>query len=544
MIQQLLALALVLLTFSVAAMAQSTGLFARVSSVTGTAVLTTAEGSPGTVLSRGYTLNPGDHVDTRQGGRVVIDLSDGSLVIVQPGSYLTIRDFRAATSVRELFDILLGAVRVRIHHLTGKPNPYRMNSPTASIAVRGTEFDVVVEDNGETSVSVFEGAVEVGRLDDPNDRALIEAGRSVLVRPGQLLQVRPQQIARAAPPQRAGPGVSRNQKQAQPTNAVRMVANKGGSQKQRTVAAALAPEARNEVSTPIPLAETPLLFRFNAYADLHLDTYENPAYAGFSDEGETRASVYGNAPQVSLVQPLPGGIVAGATAATGPLRYIENTAAYRAVSAFGARRFGRTSFGVSVAQTDSTARTTSVTAGMVRELSSNTNLSLFVRNGTMSLAGSTGRSAEAGVRLRGAITSRLSYGLTASLSTASAGDARLRSVAFGAGAGYALGRGTLLSADLTAGTLSTPARTTPFQSMHVAVQKDITRRLFGTASVVRTWRSDDITLPLWRTRYAEIGAGWRFTESLSAQYLLLHDNVTGGPQHTIGVRFTFRTHPR
>jgi hypothetical protein len=48
-----------------------------------------------------------------RGDRVVIDHSDGSLVIVHPGTLLTIKDFRAAVSVRELFDIAVGIVRVR-----------------------------------------------------------------------------------------------------------------------------------------------------------------------------------------------------------------------------------------------------------------------------------------------------------------------------------------------------------------------------------------------------------------------------------------------
>ena len=52
-------------------------------------------------------------------------------------------------------------VRVKINHFGGKPNPYRMNSPTASIAVRGTEFSIQVDQQGQTQVVVYEGAVEV-----------------------------------------------------------------------------------------------------------------------------------------------------------------------------------------------------------------------------------------------------------------------------------------------------------------------------------------------------------------------------------------------
>ena len=167
--------------------AQTSPVVARAASVTGRAVLLSGDtpGSLGLVLTPGYILNPGDRIDTRGGGRVVIDLSDGSMVVVAPESIVVLKDFRDAASLRELFEITLGMVRVRINHFAGKPNPYRMNTPTASIAVRGTEFSIEVDARGGTQVVVFEGAVEVASLANPDRRVLIEAGRGVLVQRGQ-----------------------------------------------------------------------------------------------------------------------------------------------------------------------------------------------------------------------------------------------------------------------------------------------------------------------------------------------------------------------
>jgi ferric-dicitrate binding protein FerR (iron transport regulator) len=176
------ALVITLIVFG-AARAQSTEVVARAASVTGRAVLL-GSGSAPFALTTGYILNPGDRIDTHGGGRVVIDLSDGSMVIVAPESVVILKDFRAASSLRELFEIASGMVRVKINHFAGKPNPYRMNSPTASIAVRGTEFSIEVDARG-TQVVVYEGAVEVASLSDPTRKMLIEAGRSVLVQAGQ-----------------------------------------------------------------------------------------------------------------------------------------------------------------------------------------------------------------------------------------------------------------------------------------------------------------------------------------------------------------------
>ena len=96
---------------------------ARAASVSGPVTLTSADGTPPFALTRGYGLSPGDRIDTRGGGRVVIDLSDGSMVVVQPESIIEIKDFRAASSLRELFDITLGQVRVRINHFVGRRKP-------------------------------------------------------------------------------------------------------------------------------------------------------------------------------------------------------------------------------------------------------------------------------------------------------------------------------------------------------------------------------------------------------------------------------------
>lgn len=134
-------------------------------------------------IVRGATLAPGDEIDTTGGGRVVIDLTDGSQVVILPGSRVTVLDYRNASSLRELLQITLGRIRVKINHFQGKPNPYRIKSPTASIAVRGTEFLVTVAPLGETRVVVIEGAVEVANLKDPTKKLVAEPKHGVVVRP-------------------------------------------------------------------------------------------------------------------------------------------------------------------------------------------------------------------------------------------------------------------------------------------------------------------------------------------------------------------------
>ncbi|MCU1234556.1 MAG: hypothetical protein JWP63_2523 [Candidatus Solibacter sp.] len=318
------AVVLALLFTSVAA-AQSSSVIARASSVTGSAVLTSPGLSP-LALTAGFILNPGDRIDTRGGGRVVIDLSDGSMVVVSPESVVVLKDYRAASSLRELFEITIGIVRVKINHFAGKPNPYRMNSPTASIAVRGTEFSIEVTADGGTQVVVYEGAVEVSSLSDPARRVLIEAGRGVLVQAGQDFHLlaggnlgppardggdrnvaadrdrKPPAPAAAAnvkmpdghgdappPPNQGGPPAPQGLPP-QP-QAVQGSQGPGGSQghdHEESSPRATAGTYDRYLASLVDIGQLPFLFRFNAFPEAHLDSLENPAYASGFQSAEGR----------------------------------------------------------------------------------------------------------------------------------------------------------------------------------------------------------------------------------------------------------------
>jgi hypothetical protein len=281
--------------------AQTGPLLARAASVTGVAVVYNDNSGNAFALSAGFLLNPGDRVDTRAGGRVVIDLSDGSMVVVEPQSVIVLKDFRQADSLRELFEILSGKVRVKINHFGGRPNPYRMNSPTASIAVRGTEFSIEVGAGGETQVIVYEGAVQVTSLSDPNQSVLVEAGRGVLVEAGQDFHM----LAAAGNPLAARPAGDHRGAQApgdldQPANFVPAAASNpsGGNpglgphnDRDGATPRATASAYDSYVAGLSDIAQMPFLLRFNAFPEAHLDSLENPAFATQFDTAEVRAFV-------------------------------------------------------------------------------------------------------------------------------------------------------------------------------------------------------------------------------------------------------------
>jgi hypothetical protein len=112
-------------------------------------------------------------------GFAIFQVSDGSTFEVYPNSRVV---FRANPSnIKDLLDLMLGRVKVHIQKLGGQPNHNRVTTPTAVISVRGTVFDVTVEDQESTVVAVEEGLVEV--------RHALLVSTPKLVNPGETLRV-------------------------------------------------------------------------------------------------------------------------------------------------------------------------------------------------------------------------------------------------------------------------------------------------------------------------------------------------------------------
>jgi len=139
-----------------------------------------------------WVLNVGDSVQPRQivitgpDGFAVFQVSDGSTFEVFPNARVVFRE--NAGSWRDLLDVLLGRVKVHIQKLGGQPNYNRVRTPTAVISVRGTVFDVAVEDEDDTTlVSVEEGQVGVQHLLKPGPERILNEGESIRVYRNQPL---------------------------------------------------------------------------------------------------------------------------------------------------------------------------------------------------------------------------------------------------------------------------------------------------------------------------------------------------------------------
>jgi len=128
----------------------------------------------------GNCVNRQEHIVTGHDSYAKFKVSDGSTFEVFPDSQVIFHD-NATVSYKDLLNVVIGRIKVFIQHLNG-PNYNSVTTPTAVISVRGTIFDVVVEDDdGTTTVSVDEGQVAVRNLAAGGGQPVLNPGDSIRV---------------------------------------------------------------------------------------------------------------------------------------------------------------------------------------------------------------------------------------------------------------------------------------------------------------------------------------------------------------------------
>jgi hypothetical protein len=122
-------------------------------------------------LNAGDSVRPLQVIVTGPDGYGVFKVADGSTFEVFPNSKVVFRENRGDWT--DLLEVWLGKVRVQIEHFGGLPNHNKVRTPSAVISVRGTIFDVEVDDTNESTLVVDEeGSVVVRHLLRPSEKTL------------------------------------------------------------------------------------------------------------------------------------------------------------------------------------------------------------------------------------------------------------------------------------------------------------------------------------------------------------------------------------
>ncbi len=90
------------------------------------------------------------------------EFRDGTKLALGPGSTLVLDNFVYASDTSKA-KVVINLTQGALRFITGNANhdAYQINTPTATIGVRGTEFDLYTKPDGEIAVAMINGAIEV-----------------------------------------------------------------------------------------------------------------------------------------------------------------------------------------------------------------------------------------------------------------------------------------------------------------------------------------------------------------------------------------------
>lgn len=151
------------------------------------------QGKPGWELveSGNAEVAIGDKVRTSSTARVILSMHDGSKVELGPSSIFVV-DFLEKNEHR--FSLKIGRIKAFVSKFMNRR--FAVLTPTAVMAVRGTEFEVNVQNNGNSRVDLFEGLLAVSD----------NKGNEVLLNPGESLEATAEGLTRVEGGPQAGSG--------------------------------------------------------------------------------------------------------------------------------------------------------------------------------------------------------------------------------------------------------------------------------------------------------------------------------------------------
>jgi ferric-dicitrate binding protein FerR (iron transport regulator) len=145
----------------------------------------------------GQPLEAGARIRTGTVSAARLAFFDGSVTVLEADTELSIRSLKSQEDsgpTTIILDQRRGRTQHRVVPMLDPGSRFEVRSPEAVTVVRGTEFVVVVEEDGTTDVTVREGLVEVRARSIRSERIELRPGWAISVQPSE-----PPETARAVP---------------------------------------------------------------------------------------------------------------------------------------------------------------------------------------------------------------------------------------------------------------------------------------------------------------------------------------------------------
>ena len=117
-------------------------------------------------LKRRSRILEGDILSTARNGKLQIRFVDKALLTLKANSKLDVSAYQLAKSENESEEVVMNLITGGFRTITGsigkgEKSAYTVNTPAASIGIRGTNYEIAQEQDGEFVIAVWEGGITV-----------------------------------------------------------------------------------------------------------------------------------------------------------------------------------------------------------------------------------------------------------------------------------------------------------------------------------------------------------------------------------------------
>lgn len=123
-------------------------------------------------LVKGTRLGVGDAIETGDKGKVQLELSDGSIVVIGASSRAVIKELNTLEVTKvstSTFELITGKIRAIVVPFVSRDSRFTIETGNATVGVRGTDFGLTRDPGADTThVLTIEGTVYVSLASFPD----------------------------------------------------------------------------------------------------------------------------------------------------------------------------------------------------------------------------------------------------------------------------------------------------------------------------------------------------------------------------------------
>lgn len=143
-------------------------------------------GEASRTLNRRAEIYVGDHINTANDSQLQLRMKDGAMIALGANSEFIVKAYSDDAAGDKKDEAVLSLVKGGLRTISGQidKSAYTMETPTATLGIRGTVFDVYIKADGTTVVILREGAVDITSRTGDKQR-LNAVGLASLIEPGK-----------------------------------------------------------------------------------------------------------------------------------------------------------------------------------------------------------------------------------------------------------------------------------------------------------------------------------------------------------------------